>query len=339
VKRFLVALFAALLIPAAIAQADFTRYSPADPQKVDFVVPCTVVKQAPIDPIVFPGMGTNMPMSHNHTFSGNTGINENSTPKSLLSSPGTCKVKADHAAYWMPTVYSAGTPLTPYTVRPYYRAGTTNVKNVKPVPAGLKMIAGDAKATTSQDARIAGFQCRDAHNPVIAKQSAIPACPKGTFLEPSVVFPNCWNGKDLDSPDHKSHMAYANWSTHVCPAGYPVQIPQLTIAERFPMDATYGKAVTLATMGDPKLSKFTLHADFLDGWDPRWMAWLTKECINASIACEDVSDSRLPPHPSSPAPTTATAARATAARTATRAVTNPAAVTATALFKMLCKLR
>ena len=31
-------------------------------------------------------------------------------------------------------------------------------------------------------------------------------CPDG--LRAQVFFPSCWNGVDLDSADHKSHMAY-----------------------------------------------------------------------------------------------------------------------------------
>jgi hypothetical protein len=41
----------------------------------------------------------------------------------------------------------------------------------------------------------------------------------------------CWNGKDLDSPNHMSHVSYpANGtfeSQGPCPASHPVKIPQL----------------------------------------------------------------------------------------------------------------
>lgn len=32
---------------------------------------------------------------------------------------------------------------------------------------------------------------------------------KRTFLELHVTFPDCWDGVRLDSPDHRSHMAYS----------------------------------------------------------------------------------------------------------------------------------
>jgi hypothetical protein len=41
----------------------------------------------------------------------------------------------------------------------------------------------------------------------------------------------CWDGKNVDSPDHKSHVAYPSSgtfeSTGPCPATHPVRLPQL----------------------------------------------------------------------------------------------------------------
>jgi hypothetical protein len=35
----------------------------------------------------------------------------------------------------------------------------------------------------------------------------------------------CWDGKNLDSPDHKSHMAYPTGNN--CPSTHPVRVPQI----------------------------------------------------------------------------------------------------------------
>ncbi|GAW19122.1 hypothetical protein ANO14919_086060 [Xylariales sp. No.14919] len=44
-------------------------------------------------------------------------------------------------------------------------------------------------------------------------------------------FPTCWDGKNLDSPDHLSHMAYTESGTFEtggpCPESYPVRMSQL----------------------------------------------------------------------------------------------------------------
>jgi hypothetical protein len=144
-------------------------------------------------------------------------------------------------------------------------------------------------ATKAQSAGVAGFQCRiEGQGATVSKQALPPQCGPTALLEASVVFPNCWDGKNLDSADHKSHMAYAK--NYVCDAAHPVQLPQLTLAERFTPGTTTG-TLTLAAMNSP----LTLHADFLNAWKPAAMAELMKRCIYAHVFCEDVSDKRMPP--------------------------------------------
>jgi hypothetical protein len=271
------------------------KYSPrrADyPQRVDFVVECYFVADRPDDPIVQPGRPG---ASHRHTFGGNSAVSAHSTPESLVGQDTNCKLDKNTASYWMPTIYNDSVAVYPARSRAYYRAGSFRGSSVQPMPFGLKMVAGDAMAMTPQSPRIAGFQCRDRGGNTVRKRARVIRCPVGDFLEASVTFPNCWNGRDLDSTDHKSHMAYADWKTRRCPRGFPVQIPQLTYANRYPVNALRGK-ITLATMMDPSMdSTLTLHADVLDAWEQATMELLTKRCINRSIACADVTNTRMPP--------------------------------------------
>lgn len=52
-------------------------------------------------------------------------------------------------------------------------------------------------------------------------------CPGG--IRATIVFPTCWDGKNLDSPDHRSHMAYSPdgkaFAGSTCPSSHPVRIP------------------------------------------------------------------------------------------------------------------
>jgi hypothetical protein len=291
---------AALLLPATSqASTTWPVLSPSNPdypQRVDFVTSCLVSKAGNFDPIVAPGQ---YPFGHRHTFGGGTSINPASTAASLLAGGSNCKDHKDHAAYWMPTLYkTVGTSsqiVEPYEERAYYRATTFNGAALKPVPFGLRIIAGNSMATAPQSASVAGFQCRSlADGNVVSKQSLPPDCPKGTFLESSVVFPNCWDGTHLDSADHKSHMSYAK-PTSACDAAHPVRLPALTFASRFPVDAFYGGKVMVAAMPGMMMSNMTLHADFINAWDPVEMAYMTRNCLNASVACADVTDNRRPP--------------------------------------------
>ncbi|OJT05575.1 hypothetical protein TRAPUB_3588 [Trametes pubescens] len=47
--------------------------------------------------------------------------------------------------------------------------------------------------------------------------------------EGTVFFPSCWDGVNLDSADHKSHMAYPiqNYNSGDCPASHPVHLVSL----------------------------------------------------------------------------------------------------------------
>jgi hypothetical protein len=277
--------------------SDFRVLSPSArdfPQHVDWVTVCQVVRNAAEDPIVFPGVTGR---SHDHTFSGNTAINPSSTAQQLVDQPTKCKNSGDTASYWMPTLLVDGKPVMPYQVRAYYRAGTRDTSQLRTIPFGLKMVAGDAMATSPQKPGIAGFQCRiEGKGATVTKQALPPDCGPKALLEASVIFPNCWDGTNLDSADHRSHMSYAK--NHGCDAAHPVQLPQLTLAARFPKGLTSG-TITWASMNSP----LTLHADFLNAWKPAALAELMKHCIYAHVFCEDVSDKRMPPGMSTTVPT------------------------------------
>jgi hypothetical protein len=274
---------------SASSDSSFRVLSPSArdfPQHVDWVTVCEVVRHAEEDPIVFPGLTGR---SHDHTFSGNTAISPSSTAQELVEQPTNCKNSGDTASYWMPTLLVDGEPLMPYQVRAYYRAGTRDTASLHTIPFGLKIVAGDAMATSPQKASIAGFQCRvEGKGATVTKQSLPPDCGPTALLEASVIFPNCWDGENLDSADHRSHMSYAK--DLVCDAAHPVQLPQLTLAARFTKGLTSG-TITLASMNSP----LTLHADFLNAWKPASLAVLMQHCIYAHVFCEDVSDRRMPP--------------------------------------------
>jgi hypothetical protein len=47
-----------------------------------------------------------------------------------------------------------------------------------------------------------------------------------------ITFPTCWDGKNIDSPDHKTHITYATGgsfdaNTGTCPTSHPVKLPQV----------------------------------------------------------------------------------------------------------------
>jgi hypothetical protein len=61
-------------------------------------------------------------------------------------------------------------------------------------------------------------------------------CPGG--IRSNILYPTCWDGVNLDSPDHKSHVAYPKAGPALftgssvggdCPSTHPVKIPQIML--------------------------------------------------------------------------------------------------------------
>ena len=268
--------FAAVLGPVAFAGKPRTAdegsgISRADLVGVNFVENCRYSHQAPDDPIVFPGQPG---LSHQHTFVGNRSTSAFSSFGSLRSSATTCMRSDDTAAYWVPALYQGTTEVLPAAATVYYRRGT--VAEESPFPNNLRMIAGDAKATIPQGMQVTFWSCGIASG--VERSTEVPTCPdtRRSFLRLHIRFPECWDGRRLDSAEHKSHMAYA--TRGACPSTHPVEVPQITQIYRYPSRG--GDGFTLASGG-----VYSAHADFLNAWKPGALRKLVDDCLNALVHC------------------------------------------------------
>jgi hypothetical protein len=237
-----------------------------------FEIFCFYSHTAQDDPIVAPGKpGGAM---HMHDFAGNTATSAASTASQLQASKSTCQLTADTAAYWTPVLSSHGRIVHPDRLHAYYRAGNINaIAKIRPVPAGLKMIAGDAKSTVAQPTNVVGWNCGVQGQTLYSRPIS---CKAGQKVVLHFFFPNCWDGVHLDSADHKSHMAYSHNGS--CPASHPVAIARLT--EDYGYPTTDGTQITLSSG-----SYLTAHADFWNTWNQAKMNQLTRDCINAGRQC------------------------------------------------------
>jgi hypothetical protein len=216
-------------------------------------IQCDVGQVDNVDPIVMPGMAG---MSHYHQFFGNLSTDENTTPASLLANrPSTCRNRADFSAYWAPQLWQGSTAIAPTSITILYAKTVTSA--VVAHPAGMALIAGNAKATTAQDLSVVSWYCGNN----VQNGSAIPpVCTDNQDLVGLIRFPECWNGKDLDSTDHKSHVTYA--VNGVCAAG-TVALPQIQMHIHYPAQTD------VSTLAMSSGSIYSLHADFMNGWNQR----------------------------------------------------------------------
>ena len=239
------------------------------------------------DPIVYP----NQPgMSHLHTFVGNTGAKADSTYTSLMAGGlSTCAGGSlNRTAYWMPSIIdtSTGQPMIPISTNFYYKLGYLGVKagTVKPFPEGLRMIAGDS-SSTQPGQPYSHFACIKGGDG--QWHSEIPPCAGGGDLVVNVRFPQCWDGINLDSPDHQSHMAYGI-APKGCPKSHPIALPEVTQNVHYApgADGTINWRLSSDKYVGP--SGYSLHSDWYGAWDRAIMRRFIDNCLNGNQDCHDM---------------------------------------------------
>ncbi len=260
---------------------------------------CTMAKMAFDDPIVFPGKPG---ASHLHVEFGNTGFDAYSTAESLRTTGNsTCRGGiANRSAYWVPAMIDTkdGTPLVPTDIGTYYKNGKLPSEVIQPIPEGLMMIAGNPTLTGPNPAGTyaARFKCIGGpNNQNDLYGASIGNCDAGAHLVSEVFFPQCWNGVNLDSDDHKKHMSYtvtkkdaAGVSYRTCPDTHPVPLPEVTfniVYQVTEQDAPLRWRLA-SDMYDKSLpGGYSSHGDLLFGWKLDISDTWAKHCVQAKRDC------------------------------------------------------
>jgi hypothetical protein len=263
------------------------------------------------DPIMYPGQPGK---SHLHQFYGNIAANANSTYTSLRSAgDSTCNwigngTAANRSAYWMPAMLDGkGNVVRPDYVSIYYKqrpqsdpvvsdpSNPRYLGRAVPLPNGLRYIFGwDPTGVNQIKTGGAWFNCQGpsatpGHYATLT--TALANCPAGNQVGAVIQAPECWDGKNLDSPDHRSHVAYASygtWGYLKCPSTHPYNIPSFTMGAWYTVAA--GDTTSLWELssdhmapGQPK--GHTFHADFFMAWDPSVHDMWWQNCINKLLNC------------------------------------------------------
>ncbi len=239
------------------------------------------------DAIVFPGQPG---ASHLHTYFGNTLTDANSTYQSLRSSgSSTCQGgPLNRTGYWVPAVHNAaGKVVVPQYFTIYYKGNGTQamIGAIKTNPNGLRFIAGYNAA--DPNAIRGEWSCAGG-----AKSLTIPPCGSGQTLQVDLRFPMCWNGQNIDSADHRSHMAYGTggggWVTQQggCPSSHPIHLPEFTLIAAFGSDGnTDNWYLSSDRSGVTRPNGSTYHADWFGAWDNAIQETWTQECIREMRNC------------------------------------------------------
>jgi hypothetical protein len=157
-----------------------------------------------------------------------------------------------------------------YTQRDFNGNGNQKITAFKP---GFRMVVGAPTATSRSNPGLK-FVCLENKGTRFPELDDFPKRPCRGGIMTVHHFPACWDGKNLDSPDHQSHMyntvreAFQNGGP--CPASHPVRMPQVAyetlwetqeFANMWPAD---GSNPFVLSFGDTK--GYGTHADYLFGW-------------------------------------------------------------------------
>lgn len=281
------------------------------------------------DPIVYPNA---FGRSHPHQFWGNTGIDASRTTYAKVRARGMTTCGNDNSAttplnrsgYWMPAMLADdGYARKPDIIKQYYKripdsdqgcvAQGATVGTCIPLPHGLRMIVGWKSSDNSQKMSEAGaggyYNCTDetegsgTHysfggdmNTVIQNAGCIAsfAAGKKPHLEIDFGFPECWDGVNVDTPDHRAHMAFpGNYvaqgiTAQRCPSTHPYRIPGVQGGVFFTLDkAAFAGKWRLASdsMFSGNVGGATFHTDYFEGWSPTVMTTWYDNCITPHKSC------------------------------------------------------
>jgi len=181
---------------------------------------------------------------HTHDYVGNQKINAFASNDNFLQGGTSCQNKNDLSAYYWPVVRvqdgtqeadqnqlgggkegNVGKIITPSQVEIKYVGNPTS--KVVAMPQFLRIITGDAKTTTNGLGNAnAHWSCTGFENKV-QLTTQYPICPQGSKVVRSFAFQSCWDGKNIDSANHRTHVAFAD-ARGRCQNGFKA-IPQLTM--------------------------------------------------------------------------------------------------------------
>jgi hypothetical protein len=236
---------------------------------------------------------------HVHVIAGGNAFGPTMTYEDARSSScTTCNIKQDLSNYWTPKLYYqaqngslASVPIDGddsqgnqggmaiyylYVLQSSFwftvlifgispRRGPNNDQLV-PFPKGFRMFAGDPmKRLETKD--FAGQAVRHRCVGSDGEFTNLPnkKCPQGVRTQ--VVFPSCWDGKNLDSEDHKTHVSYpkdGNYDGGRCPDTHPKHFLTLfyEVTYRTDMFEWYSdKQPFVLSNGDP--TGYGYHGDFV----------------------------------------------------------------------------
>ncbi|MFD5910785.1 DUF1996 domain-containing protein [Streptomyces massasporeus] len=255
---------------------------------------------------------------HFHDYVGNQSNNAFASDQDLAKAETSCDDQGDKSSYYWPVVRlqngaqeqdaqkpgggiegNAGEIVTPKQVTLTF-VGNPREK-VTAMPRLLRIITGDAKSFVNGPANAnASWSCTGFEDRQL--KDKYPLCPQGSDVVRTFKFQSCWDGRNIDSANHRTHVAFADAAGN-CPSGFR-PIPQLVQRIVYDIDAPSlqdgGRTTPLFAVDSfpEQLHKpVTDHGDFINIFDEDLMGEMV-DCINDGRKCGAGADGGQDPAPS-----------------------------------------
>jgi hypothetical protein len=153
---------------------------------------------------------------------------------------------------------------------------------VTAMPKFLRALTGDAKPSINGTKNTrAVWTCTGFENRLTDKY---PICPEGSKVERIHTFPSCWDGKNTDSANHRTHIVFPDAAGR-CAAGFTA-VPQLRISLVYdiPHDIQVKKQYKVDSFPSEKHNPLSDHDDFANVMSQRIMNQVVN-CINRGKTC------------------------------------------------------
>ncbi|EFL37593.1 membrane protein, partial [Streptomyces griseoflavus Tu4000] len=236
--------------------------------------------------IAAPGVGNGA--HHFHDYIGNQSTNAFSSDEELARAETSCADQGDKSSYYWPVLRlqngtqerdadspgggiegNAGEIVTPKAVTLTFAGNPRG--EVTAMPRLLRIITGDAKSFVNGPANAnASWSCTGFEDRQL--EDKYPLCPQGSDVVRTFDFQSCWDGRNTDSANHRTHMAFTDAAGN-CPSGFR-PVPQLVQRIVYDVDAPSlddgGKTTPLFAVDSfpEQLHKpITDHGDFINIFD------------------------------------------------------------------------